>query len=387
MSESLLFNEWGQFVYLPHRYVRLWPVIGREAFSLLVILIYHSGLPVSDDKGKKRVAWPSYDTITRETKLTRRSIARAIRVLEKYDLITRKKQFQKASEYTIKFITDEQVDSILAAFELESRQNLDNIKELDNENPQSPHIEGNGSQSPQGEGISSLRARGSTVSQRGGNKSHESRLNKQDSDIAPAVSADDESPEKVEKSPEQRYKERIAAAMQRGATRHYGQEIGLDLDQWPEEWWPWIKGLHQHFFLSPPKKTKGGEYATWLKQFPDLRDACAEFGPELLADLGQEWWDETTAKKGRQPFTLARPKALVTRARSMVMVKRNGGQGDPIADKARRFEISHRLDRIDALKDRMKVTPERQAEFEAEIKKLEHEIERVLAGKIAIEGI
>jgi biotin operon repressor len=92
MGDKLV-DQIGQFTTIPNTVIRMWPVIGTDAFVLFVCLRYHS-----DDKGE---SFPAYPKITEETGLSRNRIARAIRALEKNNLLTRKKRFSGSTIYTL----------------------------------------------------------------------------------------------------------------------------------------------------------------------------------------------------------------------------------------------------------------------------------------------
>ena len=88
-----LVDKIGQFTTIPTTVINLWPQIGMDAFALFVCLRYHS-----DDKGK---SFPAYTTIKAETTLTRNKIAKAIRVLETFGLLERRRRFGSSSIYIL----------------------------------------------------------------------------------------------------------------------------------------------------------------------------------------------------------------------------------------------------------------------------------------------
>jgi len=94
MTSSKLSDKIGQFVTIPHSVVKMIPIIGAEAMTLFVYLRYRTNSKTGD-------AFPSYDTIQDETKLTRRRIAKALRVLLSVGLIERKRRFSKSTVYTL----------------------------------------------------------------------------------------------------------------------------------------------------------------------------------------------------------------------------------------------------------------------------------------------
>src|SRR3990172_10417826 len=94
MKQAKLVDRIGQFTTIPNTVIKLWPTVGLDAFALFVCLRYHS-----DEHDE---SFPSYDTITQETSMTRRRIAKAIRVLEASGLLARKKRFGQSTVYVLK---------------------------------------------------------------------------------------------------------------------------------------------------------------------------------------------------------------------------------------------------------------------------------------------
>lgn len=92
---SKLSDKIGQFTTIPNSVIAMWPVIGLDAMALFLYLRYRTN-------SQSEIAFPSYDTIHSDTGLTRRRIAIAIRTLEKYGLVERKRRFSGSTIYTLK---------------------------------------------------------------------------------------------------------------------------------------------------------------------------------------------------------------------------------------------------------------------------------------------
>lgn len=90
-----LIDEIGQFATIPHSVIKLWPLIGTDAIGLFVYLRYRT-------HRRRRVAFPSYDTIYKETKMNRHKISKSIKVLEAFRILERHKRFGKSTEYALK---------------------------------------------------------------------------------------------------------------------------------------------------------------------------------------------------------------------------------------------------------------------------------------------
>lgn len=94
-SVSKLVDQIGSFTTVPNSVIKRWGEIGLDAMGLFLYLRYRTN-------GQTEVAFPSYDTIHAETGLSRNRIARAIRVLEKAELVERRKRFGQSTIYTLK---------------------------------------------------------------------------------------------------------------------------------------------------------------------------------------------------------------------------------------------------------------------------------------------
>lgn len=95
MSKSKLVDKIGQFTTIPNSVMALWPTIGTDAIALFVYLRYRTNSQTGD-------AFPSFDTIGKDTGMRRERIARAIRALESAGLVERKRRFSASTVYTLK---------------------------------------------------------------------------------------------------------------------------------------------------------------------------------------------------------------------------------------------------------------------------------------------
>lgn len=94
MKKDSLVDQIGQFTTVPNSVIEIWNSIGLDAFALFVYLRFRSN--------KQDTCWPSYQTISQETTLTRQRISNAISILETNQLLERRKRFSGSTVYTIK---------------------------------------------------------------------------------------------------------------------------------------------------------------------------------------------------------------------------------------------------------------------------------------------
>lgn len=95
MSKSKLIDKIGQFTTIPNSVIAMWPTIGVDAMALFLYLRYRTNSQSGD-------AFPSFDTIKKDTGLTRNRIAKSARVLESAGLVERKRRFSASTIYTLK---------------------------------------------------------------------------------------------------------------------------------------------------------------------------------------------------------------------------------------------------------------------------------------------
>jgi hypothetical protein len=82
MSNSTLYDAIGPFTVIPNAVVEHMEVIGVDAFALFAYLRYRT-------HSKRGVAFPSYDRIRKDTGMSFRRIAGAIKTLMVYSAMSR----------------------------------------------------------------------------------------------------------------------------------------------------------------------------------------------------------------------------------------------------------------------------------------------------------
>lgn len=92
---SKLSDKIGSFTTVPNSVIKLWPEVGIDGMALFLYLRYRTN-------SESDIAFPSYDTIQKDTTITRRRIAKAIRKLESCGLMERKRRFGASTYYTLK---------------------------------------------------------------------------------------------------------------------------------------------------------------------------------------------------------------------------------------------------------------------------------------------
>lgn len=94
MPDARLVDTIGNFTAIPNSIIEMGRELGPDAIALFVVLRFHSG--------RNQTSFPSYDTIQDRTGLTRRRIAIAIRKLESSGLLERKRRFGASTVYILK---------------------------------------------------------------------------------------------------------------------------------------------------------------------------------------------------------------------------------------------------------------------------------------------
>lgn len=92
---SKLTDRIGTFTAFPNSVIKLWPAIGVDGISLFLYLRYRTN-------SETEIAFPSYDTIKKDTTISRNRIAKAIRALESAGVMERKRRFGNSTIYTLK---------------------------------------------------------------------------------------------------------------------------------------------------------------------------------------------------------------------------------------------------------------------------------------------
>ncbi len=91
---SKLSDEIGQFASIPHTVIKMCPEITADGLALFTYLRYRTNHDTGD-------AFPSYDTIQKDTGMSRRRIARALRALIDAGVATRKRRFSGSTIYSL----------------------------------------------------------------------------------------------------------------------------------------------------------------------------------------------------------------------------------------------------------------------------------------------
>lgn len=94
MSRSMIYDEWGAFVTIPHQFIDNAAGYSDQARWLFVLLRRYTN-------GVSGKAFPSYAVITERTGWTNKTIAKAIKELESGGWIARQKQFSGPTIYTL----------------------------------------------------------------------------------------------------------------------------------------------------------------------------------------------------------------------------------------------------------------------------------------------
>lgn len=86
-----------------------------------------------------------------------------------------------------------------------------------------------------------------------------------------------------------------------------------DFREFPEHLWEFAKVLRDvwMFRLPPKPKTKSekGQYAMWCLMMDNVKQACGEFGADVLVKVHADW--RAGFKGAIAPYTVAQPSSLV----------------------------------------------------------------------------
>lgn len=93
-NRSILYDAIGAFTSIPNSVIEMWPKIGNDAICLFLYFRYRSG--------STGYCYPSYETIQKNTGLTRQRISASIKTLLDNGLLERKKRFSGSSVYALK---------------------------------------------------------------------------------------------------------------------------------------------------------------------------------------------------------------------------------------------------------------------------------------------
>lgn len=93
-KNTKLYDKIGQFTAMPNSVIDLWHEIGTDAIGLFLYLRYRTN--------KEGVAFPSYNKINEDTGLSKTRISEAMKILNAFDLLEKKKRFSGSNKYFLK---------------------------------------------------------------------------------------------------------------------------------------------------------------------------------------------------------------------------------------------------------------------------------------------
>lgn len=310
-SKDRLINRIGTFTVIPNSVMKMLPEIGIDAFGFFSYLCFRA-----NEIGE---CWPSYDTIQKDTGLTRHRISASIRTLEKFGLLERIKRFSNSTIYILKMPAISKDAELLD----EEKEPVPVVRQVD---------------------YSSKTGRLPVVRQVDANKNqfNKTHINKtQLNTCAQTETVCTRAPDTIS-DPLHDFQEmdkHCTDAKKKGdildAMLLYARPSGkFDLADYPEDTRPILESFCSLWSILPPRKTvkTGGEFALWIKEARWLIDACGEFGPALLEDIHCNW------KNSDHRFTVGRPGALIKSARAKAGEKRSGLKAVPKTGSTTKFD-------------------------------------------------
>jgi hypothetical protein len=99
MSSNQLKSDWGFHTPVPDVVIELLPKIGTEGLALFTYFMYR--VYSNRRKAGDYTLFPSWETIERDTGMSRRKIGRGMAALENAGLLVRRKRFGKSTIYTL----------------------------------------------------------------------------------------------------------------------------------------------------------------------------------------------------------------------------------------------------------------------------------------------
>jgi hypothetical protein len=102
-SQKASYEAMGPFVMIPHSFINNSRNLSFHARWLYVALLYYRN-------GESKMAFPSYETMHKLTRLRRNKISDGIKELEREGWMKRKKRFGSSTLYTLFFSITEQLD-------------------------------------------------------------------------------------------------------------------------------------------------------------------------------------------------------------------------------------------------------------------------------------
>jgi len=86
-----------------------------------------------------------------------------------------------------------------------------------------------------------------------------------------------------------------------------------DFREFPEHLWEFAKVLRDVWMFrlppKPKKKSEKGQYAMWCLMMDNVKQACGEFGADVLVKVHADW--RAGFKGAIAPYTVAQPSSLV----------------------------------------------------------------------------
>jgi DNA-binding transcriptional regulator GbsR (MarR family) len=111
---------------MPDLVIEKWAVLGTDAVAMFLYLRNKTnrqrGHPLQG------CAWPKFETMTKETGMSNRRIARALSVLEDKNLLERKKRYGRSVVYTLKRPPDMAVSSIVTEEIMEDDDSISTVE-------------------------------------------------------------------------------------------------------------------------------------------------------------------------------------------------------------------------------------------------------------------
>lgn len=310
ISDSL-YDEWGQFTAIPNLIFDNGNIakIGVDAFAVFSYLRFMTNR-------KKGYAFPSYDLMVKEIGITRQRVSNALKVLEEYGLLARKRQFSGVTHYFLKKpaisptggLMEEhplvrQVDAISPTGGLPLVQQVDTNKtDLIKTDSIKTDKRMGAEAAPKSSGIFP----DDDLPETEGTEVHSTSLEKLP-EILPAA---DPPPPARRQTPKK-------GDIVDGMLKYSSQPGQVDVADYPEDVQAIIKAFCETFNHIPPSKgRKGSTFDFWIKTGRELQEACAEFGTSLLPEVKKVYPSHLVLSGPQSILKVARDQAAKRRASS-----------------------------------------------------------------------
>ena len=98
-----------------------------------------------------------------------------------------------------------------------------------------------------------------------------------------------------------------------------------DVTEYPEDLIPFVDTFCAEFNFRIPARTKkkGGQYALWIESLWELKDACGEFGIEVISAYRRDFGEYMAKHGGLAPHTVCSPRSLVNVCRGKAATMRS----------------------------------------------------------------